>query len=73
MKELAEEEPHLVEQFQKLSEAAGRVGLWGGRGGGTPWGWDPSVGWESLCPAGKPRRGLGHPCETGILCVGVQF
>ncbi|KAF7235555.1 Peroxisomal biogenesis factor 19, partial [Varanus komodoensis] len=26
MKELAEEEPHLVEQFQKLSEAAGRVG-----------------------------------------------
>ncbi|KAF3818524.1 hypothetical protein GH733_011941 [Mirounga leonina] len=25
MKELAEEEPHLVEQFQKLSEAAGRV------------------------------------------------
>uniref|UniRef100_A0A2I3HT88 Peroxisomal biosis factor 19 n=1 Tax=Nomascus leucogenys TaxID=61853 RepID=A0A2I3HT88_NOMLE len=28
MKELAEEEPHLVEQFQKLSEAAGRVELW---------------------------------------------
>ncbi|XP_075139356.1 peroxisomal biogenesis factor 19 isoform X2 [Leptodactylus fuscus] len=26
MKELAEEEPHLVEQFQKLSEAAGKVG-----------------------------------------------
>ncbi|XP_066842180.1 peroxisomal biogenesis factor 19 isoform X1 [Anser cygnoides] len=26
MRELAEEEPHLVEQFQKLSEAAGRVG-----------------------------------------------
>ncbi|XP_072840259.2 peroxisomal biogenesis factor 19 [Pogona vitticeps] len=26
MKELAQEEPHLVEQFQKLSEAAGRVG-----------------------------------------------
>ncbi|KAM9368298.1 peroxisomal biogenesis factor 19 isoform 1-T1 [Phaethornis superciliosus] len=26
MKELAREEPHLVEQFQKLSEAAGRVG-----------------------------------------------
>lgn len=26
MKELAEEQPHLVEQFQKLSEAAGRVG-----------------------------------------------
>lgn len=26
MKELAEEEPHLVEQFQKLSEAAGRIG-----------------------------------------------
>ncbi|CAJ0943791.1 unnamed protein product, partial [Ranitomeya imitator] len=27
MKELAEEEPHLVEQFQKLSEAAGKVGI----------------------------------------------
>nr|XP_033781159.1 peroxisomal biogenesis factor 19 [Geotrypetes seraphini] len=26
MKELAEEEPHLVEQFQKLSDAAGKVG-----------------------------------------------
>uniref|UniRef100_A0A8C5PCV4 Peroxisomal biogenesis factor 19 n=1 Tax=Leptobrachium leishanense TaxID=445787 RepID=A0A8C5PCV4_9ANUR len=26
MKELADEEPHLVEQFQKLSEAAGKVG-----------------------------------------------
>ncbi|NXN70052.1 PEX19 factor, partial [Himantopus himantopus] len=26
MQELAREEPHLVEQFQKLSEAAGRVG-----------------------------------------------
>ncbi|XP_068271391.1 peroxisomal biogenesis factor 19 [Nyctibius grandis] len=26
MKELAREEPHLVEQFQRLSEAAGRVG-----------------------------------------------
>lgn len=26
MKELAEEEPHLVEQFQKLSEVAGKVG-----------------------------------------------
>uniref|UniRef100_A0A8C5KQ08 Peroxisomal biogenesis factor 19 n=1 Tax=Jaculus jaculus TaxID=51337 RepID=A0A8C5KQ08_JACJA len=26
VKELAEEEPHLVEQFQQLSEAAGRVG-----------------------------------------------
>ncbi|KAM7080327.1 peroxisomal biogenesis factor 19 isoform 3-T3 [Ciconia maguari] len=26
MQELAQEEPHLVEQFQKLSEAAGRVG-----------------------------------------------
>ncbi|KAG8449966.1 hypothetical protein GDO86_016593 [Hymenochirus boettgeri] len=26
MKELAEEEPHLVEQFQKLSQAAGKVG-----------------------------------------------
>ncbi|NP_001088821.1 uncharacterized protein LOC496096 [Xenopus laevis] len=26
MKDLAEEEPHLVEQFQKLSEAAGKVG-----------------------------------------------
>uniref|UniRef100_A0A493T6I1 Peroxisomal biogenesis factor 19 n=1 Tax=Anas platyrhynchos platyrhynchos TaxID=8840 RepID=A0A493T6I1_ANAPP len=35
MRELAEEEPHLVEQFQKLSEAAGRVGLGGlGRGAG---------------------------------------
>uniref|UniRef100_A0A8B9S3Y8 Peroxisomal biogenesis factor 19 n=1 Tax=Apteryx owenii TaxID=8824 RepID=A0A8B9S3Y8_APTOW len=35
MKELAEEEPHLVEQFQKLSEAAGRVELHcvGGRAG----------------------------------------
>lgn len=31
MKELAEEEPHLVEQFQKLSEAAGRVGEAGPR------------------------------------------
>lgn len=31
MKELAEEEPHLVEQFQKLSEAAGRVGERGPR------------------------------------------
>lgn len=29
MQELAREEPHLVEQFQKLSEAAGRVGEWG--------------------------------------------
>lgn len=33
MKELAEEEPHLVEQFQKLSEAAGRVG----EGGPSNW------------------------------------
>lgn len=32
MKELAEEEPHLVEQFQKLSEAAGRVGKQGAVG-----------------------------------------
>ena len=56
MKELAEEEPHLVEQFQKLSEAAGRVGLWGGRGG-------------ALCGAGIRLWGgnlsvrLGTPAE----------
>uniref|UniRef100_A0A2K5MMI5 Peroxisomal biosis factor 19 n=2 Tax=Cercopithecinae TaxID=9528 RepID=A0A2K5MMI5_CERAT len=41
MKELAEEEPHLVEQFQKLSEAAGRVadqGHGGARHGRRGWG-----------------------------------
>lgn len=36
MKELAEEEPHLVEQFQKLSEAAGRVGEEAALGGWRP-------------------------------------
>ncbi|KAM4755406.1 peroxisomal biogenesis factor 19 [Cyanocitta cristata] len=29
MQELARQEPQLVEQFQKLSEAAGKVGEWG--------------------------------------------
>uniref|UniRef100_A0A8C9FUY4 Uncharacterized protein n=1 Tax=Pavo cristatus TaxID=9049 RepID=A0A8C9FUY4_PAVCR len=53
MKELAEEEPHLVEQFQKLSEAAGRVGL------------PPQMGLQTP-PSGarNPYRGLGHPCEA---------
>ena len=58
MKELAEEEPHLVEQFQKLSEAAGRVGLWGGRGG-------HSVGLGSVCGVGISLSGWEAPQRTG--------
>lgn len=58
MKELAEEEPHLVEQFQKLSEAAGRVGLWGGRGG-------HSVGLGSVRGVGISLSGWEAPQRTG--------
>lgn len=76
MKELAEEEPHLVEQFQKLSEAAGRVGEEAPQGWNTGnkllWSLLPENG-RTLRKADRAITTLGWGQEVGRgMATGLQ-